>query len=240
MKPESNLASIIMAGIMDRHAARALRSLIVIEGLFVIVYAIDALLREKFCLLHSLFDLDGEANVPTWFSSCQLLLIGVILFLLSFIPYKAERPSRPFLFVLGICFLLLSLDETAQLHERITQRVGRRYIDWLPEFVRRRAPLTVSLLAVAVFILWLAFRDLSAIWRWSPRLSLLAMAGVCISILGGVVLEAVGYKFLQYGTPLYKVEVAIEEFMEMLGASLILYFTILLASSNIKSITQDA
>jgi len=93
---------------------------------------------------------------------------------------------------------------------------------------------------VAVFILWLAFRDLSAIWRWSPRLSLLAMAGVCISILGGVVLEAIGYKFLQYGTPLYKVEVAIEEFMEMLGASLILYFTILLASSSVKSVTQEA
>jgi len=139
-----------------------------------------------------------------------------------------------------MCFLLLSLDETAQLHERITQWVGRRYIDWLPEFVRRSAPLTVSLLAVAVFILWLAFRDLSAIWRWSPRLSLLAMAGVCISILGGVVLEAIGYKFLQYGAPLYKVEVAIEEFMEMFGASLILYFTILLASSSIKSVTQEA
>jgi hypothetical protein len=229
-----------MASIMARHAAKALRSLIVIDGLFVIVYAIDALLREKFWPLHALFDLDGEANVPTWFSSCQLLLIGVILFLLSFIRYKAERPSRPFLFVLSMCFLLLSLDETAQLHERITQWVGRRYIDWLPEFVGRRAPLTVSLLAMAVFILWLAFRDLSAIWRWSPRLSLLAMAGVCISILGGVVLEAIGYKFLQYGTPLYKVEVAIEEFMEMLGASLILYFTILLASSSVKSVTQEA
>ena len=66
------------------------------------------------------------------------------------------------------------------------------------------------------------------------------MAGVCISILGGVVLEVIGYKFLQYGAPLHKVEVAIEEFMEMLGASLILYFTILLSSSSIKSIIQEA
>jgi hypothetical protein len=225
---------------MARHASRLLQSLVVIEGLFVIVYAIDALLRENFWLLHALFDLDGEANVPTWFSSCQLYLIGVIMFLLSFIRYKAGRPSRPFLFVLSVCFLLLSLDETAQLHERMTQWVGRRYIDWLPEFVRQGAPLTVSVLAVAAFILWLAFHDLSAIWRWSPRLSLLAMAGVCISILGGVVMEAIGYKFLQYGTPLYKLEVAIEEFMEMLGASLILYFTILLASSNIKPVIQEA
>jgi hypothetical protein len=225
---------------MTKHAARLLQTLIAIESLFVIFYAIDTFLREKVWLLHALFDLDGEANIPTWFSSCQLFLIGVIMFLPGVVRRKAERPSRPFLLVLSVCFLILSLDETAQLHERITQWIGRRYIDWLPEFIRGSAPLIVSILAVVVFILRLALRDLSAIWRWSPRLSLWAMAGVCISGFGGVVMEAIGYKFLQYGSLLYKVEVAIEESMEMLGVSLILYFTILLASSVIKSIILEA
>ena len=49
------------------------------------------------------------------------------------------------------------------------------------------------------------------------------------------VLEAIGYKFLQYGGPLYKFEVALEEFMEMSGASLVLYFAITLASSSVES-----
>jgi hypothetical protein len=217
-----------------------LQSLIAIESVFVVVYAIDALLREKYWLLHGLFDLDGEANIPTWFSSCQLFLVGVTLFLPGVIRHKAERPSRPFLLILSACFLILSLDETAQLHERITQWIGRRYMDWLPEIIWGSALLTVSILAVAIFILRMALRDLSAIWRWSPRSSLLAMAGVCISGFGGVVMEAIGYKFLQYGSPLYKVEVAIEESMEMLGASLILYFTLLLASSVIKSVILEA
>jgi hypothetical protein len=225
---------------MTGRAARLLQSLIAIECLFVIVYAIDALLRERFWLLHALFDLDGEANIPTWFSSCQLFLIGAILFLLGVMPHKSERPSRPFLLVLSVRFLLLSLDETAQLHERITQGVGRRYIDWLPEFVWGRASLTLSLPVVATFMLRLTLRDLSAIWRWSPRLSLLAMAGACISIFGGVVMEAIGYKLLQYGSPFYKFEVAIEESMEMFGASLILYFTILLASSVIKPLILES
>src|SRR5262245_52604497 len=158
------MASIITA----RHAARLFQVLIAIEGLFVIVYAIDACLKERFWLLHALFDLDGEANIPTWFSSCQLFLIGVVLFPLGFALHKAKRPSRQFLSVLSVCFLLLSLDETAQLHERMTQWVGRRYIDWLPEFIRQRTLLAVSLLVAAVLILWLAFHDLSAIWRWSP------------------------------------------------------------------------
>jgi hypothetical protein len=226
-----NSASIITA----RHAARLFQVLIAIEVLFVIVYATDVFLKERFWLLHALFDLDGEANIPTWFSSCQLFLIGVVLFPLGFARHKAKRPSRQFLLVLSVCFLLLSPDETAQLHERITQRVGRRYIDWLPEFIRQRALLAITLLAAAIFIFWLAFRDFSAIWRWSPRLSLLAMAGVCRSIIGAVVLEAIGYKFLQYGGPLYKFEVALEEFMEMSGASLVLYFAILLASSSVES-----
>src|SRR5262249_1788101 len=51
------------------------------------------------------------------------------------------------------------------------------------------------------------------------------MLGAVIYVLGAAVLESIGYKMLSSGaTPmLYRVEVATEEFFEMLGASLILY-----------------
>jgi hypothetical protein len=42
-------------------------------------------------------------------------------------------------------------------------------------------------------------------------------------MLGGCVLESIGYRFLQPGSLAYKVEVSVEEFLEMLGASLILH-----------------
>lgn len=43
-------------------------------------------------------------------------------------------------------------------------------------------------------------------------------------------LESIGYKMISSGSPiwLYRVEVAAEEFLEMLGASLILYAVLLL------------
>jgi len=49
-------------------------------------------------------------------------------------------------------------------------------------------------------------------------------------LLGGVGLEAIGYQFLRSGsTPLlYSAEVALEEFLEMSGASITLYGTILM------------
>jgi len=54
--------------------------------------------------------------------------------------------------------------------------------------------------------------------------------GMGFVVLGGVGLEAIGYQFLRSGsTPLlYSAEVALEEFLEMSGASVTLYGAILL------------
>ena len=42
-------------------------------------------------------------------------------------------------------------------------------------------------------------------------------------MMGASVLETIGYEFIEKGTLIYRVEVSAEEFLEMLGASLILY-----------------
>jgi hypothetical protein len=53
----------------------------------------------------------------------------------------------------------------------------------------------------------------------------MAAAGAAVYVTGAAVLESIGYKMLSAGsTPsLYRAEVALEEFFEMMGASLILY-----------------
>lgn len=75
-----------------------------------------------------LFDVYGEGNVPTWYSSSALLLCSMLLAVISI----GERQVSDRGYVLhwrglaGI-FLLLSLDETAQLHDKVDAALDRVY-----------------------------------------------------------------------------------------------------------------
>jgi len=77
-------------------------------------------------ILRDFFGLEREGNVPTWFSSLQLALIGVVCGV-TFLAEKASGSMRKYaLFWLGLSllFLFLSMDETAQFHERLDEVVG--------------------------------------------------------------------------------------------------------------------
>ena len=76
----------------------------------------------------------------------------------------------------------------------------------------------------------------------SPVASLIAAAGCLVYVTGAAVLETVGYKMLNAGVSLalYRVEVAAEEFFEMLGASLILYAVLLLCLQLTKPVSAGA
>jgi hypothetical protein len=65
------------------------------------------------------FSLDGEANVPAWFSSALLLSAAALVGLVSI--DAAARRARWSRHWAGLAFVYagLSLDETAQIHERI-------------------------------------------------------------------------------------------------------------------------
>ena len=204
-------------------ANRLFLRLAIIEILLVAVYWIDILLGEPVRLLHGLFDLDGEANIPTWFSSGQLLAIAIILWIVALYRHKPERPSRVFLLAAGTGFLLLSADEVVQLHEGLTGLLGSRYIDWIPTVLRNHKTIVLLLLAMLLVGFRIIYPDLRAAWNWSRKGSLVAVAGCATVVLGGCVLESIGYRFLEPGSLAYKAEVSVEEFFEMIGATLILH-----------------
>src|SRR4030095_15317817 len=105
--------------IHSRQQARKLfLTLIGIELMLVVAYGTDAWVQGASEQLHALIDLDGEGNLPAWFSSFQLALISLCFWSCSFGQDKNERPPRRFLILLASTFLLWSLDETAMLHER--------------------------------------------------------------------------------------------------------------------------
>lgn len=208
--------------------------MLLVELLLVSFYWLDILLGSPVAVLHALVDLDGEGNLPAWFSSFQLALISLSLWFMVFRQSPSDRPSRTFFALPATLFLLWSADETAQMHERLTGWIGLRYVDWLPYFVNQHKALVALLIVVSLAIARLLWRDVVALWQTHRRVAVIALCGFCVVFLGGAVLETIGYKFFLNGTTplLYQTEVCLEEFFEMFGASLILYSTSWLAFSR--------
>jgi len=213
-----------------QQARKLFLSLVCIQLLLVVIYGTDAWVHGPNERLDDVIDLDGEGNLPTWFSSFQLALIAISFWTMSTRVRASTRPSRRFLQSCGGFFLLLSIDETAMFHERITASIGSRYIDWMPAYLTAHPGNTIVLLLVAAACFAAVYPHFRGIWLLSRRAMLIGFAGCVVYLTGGAVLETIGYEMLRAGVSLslYRVEVAAEEFFEMLGASLILYAVLLL------------
>jgi len=70
-------------------------------------------------VIRQLFDVDEENNIPTWFSSANLMLTGAMTLLLAAGKWQQRDRWRLHWMLLGSGFLLLSLDEMAGLHESL-------------------------------------------------------------------------------------------------------------------------
>jgi hypothetical protein len=76
-----------------------------------------------------------EGNLPTWYSSAALLFCGALLALIARKSREWGAPHGRAWAVLAVVFLLLSLDEAASLHERMSgptrQYVGNLFNAWV-------------------------------------------------------------------------------------------------------------
>ena len=69
--------------------------------------------------LMRIFHMDYERNVPTWFSSSQLLMVGAVWAILGVHLARRQQAIWPVV-AASAAFIFLSMDEAAQVHERIS------------------------------------------------------------------------------------------------------------------------
>lgn len=158
---------------------------------------------------HGAFDLDGEGNVPTWFSSAGLLACGVVAFLLR----RRARGLAAFAFLLSAA----AVDEVAMFHERAAA--------WILERRGDVPPIAVWLLG-AILALALA-AALVPVLRSLPRVvrTRLVVSGVVFA-LSAVGVETLGQAWARshgWNNAIYTLLVLLEECGEMLGAALCLH-----------------
>jgi hypothetical protein len=167
----------------------------------------------------TLFDLNREGNIPTWFSVILMVLCALLLALIA----AARRSSGDRWFRhwagLGMIFALMSIDEFTQLHERVMFMLNRRYDfcglltnAWvLPAFV------FLALLAIVYARFLLALPGRSC--RWFILSGAVYISGVVgIEMISGLMKRTHGMESLGFA-----LSTTLEETLEMTGLALFIY-----------------
>jgi hypothetical protein len=162
------------------------------------------------------FSLDREANVPSWFSSALLLSAAALLALVAVNAVaRRERWARHWA-GLSVVFAVLSLDETAEIHERIGS--------WLRAHLNLHGPLhyagIIPALALAAFVGIAYYRFFWALPRVT-RAGILLAAGIYIFGAAGV--EAISGWWAESqssGSTALLLVSTVEENLELIGTTL--------------------
>jgi hypothetical protein len=196
-------------------------SLVGFSLLLIAAFFFDRLIGSPIWFFERLVNIDGENSFPAWFSSIQLFLIGGFLLLKGWRCDPARGPARWFYLLGAAGFMFLSADEALAIHESVTEALLK--YEWLFRFEGDHGMWIPIYLAGMALLMALSWRQVLRLWNYERRAFLLMALGAAIFLFGAVGLEIVAYQFLQSASSLYFVEVAAEEFLEMLGASIILY-----------------
>jgi len=212
-------------------AGKILRLLIASEIFFLVVYVIMSIVapQVKWGPFEPLFDLDNESSIPTWFSSAQLVVIATLLWAIS----RSYSRYRWFYVLGAIVFLFLSIDETVQLHERLSMSANAYDIKALKSImIGDHGAWILPYILAGLIILFLARKPIIEIYRNHRKPFLYVLIGALVAAVGLIGIEVLSYLGMrESGSELvYSIEVAPEEFLEMIGMSIVLYGILLLGS----------
>ena len=205
-----------------KDCAHILIALIIVELLLAAIYMTDFLLKHPSWWIQQLFDLDRESNIPAWFSTIQLFLIGFTFIYAGNASQFKNPPSKAGTMIFGFGFIFLSLDEGAMIHEKLTWVFEDN--PFVPYFDGRHGVWIVVYGVIGIILTLFLLKDLRRMWQTFRRETAIFVSGVFVYLVGAAGMETLTYFFLDKGVPLhYAIEVTVEEFTEMIGASIILY-----------------
>ncbi len=197
---------------------RLFLALLVFDTLFVAVYFAWIALGWNSSKLFELFNLDIEANLPSWYAGVQLFVIAIGYLVLGsrLVPDRRKTAVlRPLWLLMGVGYTLLSADEVAGFHERMGSALYRMKVF----NIRFTDQWMVLYLLIAAGLALVFGKQLLRAWReWRFEVLLFAL-GFVVLASGGFLLEVAQiYRKWQGLGRLF--EIGIEEWLEMLGATI--------------------
>lgn len=213
------------SGLVVRLTPRAVgRFLALMILLLTVIHSMNELLFLKFDTpfifgLRPLFNLDREANIPTFYSGIQLLLAGLITIGIAITTKRRGLGHHRQWWALGLVLTFMAVDEVGQIHEKVGALMYR--IPRATDALGGRAWVLVGLvLVVMVGIYFIPFLiRLPSSTRWG-----FILAGG-IFVFGAVGMEVVEALWQRGGgnVPGYILIATVQEVLEMVG---IAYFIV--------------
>jgi hypothetical protein len=215
------------------------------DFVFAVVYWINELAgspREGFS---SFIDLDGEANLPTWWSSMQMMMAALLTATFARRYIKPSDIKSWLLALPPLTLIAMSCDEVAQIHERI----GGHSDALLPGGSRANTVFVHT--GIWMFIIGIPFIIymtglmwyLRSYFRVAPGSLRRYAIGMTVFLFGALVMDGLGnlWDRPSFG---YSMEVLIEETCENVGMTIIIWSGMMMvaataaAGSVLDSVTE--
>lgn len=162
-----------------------------------------------------LFDLDGEANIPEFFSAALLLYVGVLFNIIARATRIADGPDVIYWRILSWGFVYLAFDEAASIHEKWIPITKQLLGEWVPRF---------AWVIPGGFLCLVFFATFFRFWLRLPRRTRWELFFAAVLLVGGGIgIELLGSRYASlYGADnlTYNLLVALEEGSEMAGSIL--------------------
>jgi hypothetical protein len=161
--------------------------------------------------VHNRFNLDGEANLPTWFSTVLLFSVSVSSLIVHCLRNKIanyDHAWRFFWFFFAAVYCFLSIDEAALLHEIIDQSTSLKWIFLYAPFF-------------GIFFFICSYY-LLVIYKGDKKSRNSILGGLIIYVFGALVSESISYLLYPLPSWYQQVEFVLEEGFELVGTIIVL------------------
>ena len=175
--------------------------------------------HQKIYGLISLFDLNGEGNIPAFYSSLQLLLAG-ILFTVIFYEKKIKADRYRWHWLgLSLIFFFLAMDEACSIHEMLvspTRKLihpsGFLYFAWIIPYM------FILLIVAGLYLGFLKNLPRKYILLFGLSAFVYLSGAVGVELLEGRYVEIFGENNIEFS-----MYVAAEEVLELVGILLLVW-----------------
>ncbi len=201
---------------LPRRVARGLAGIIALLTVLSVAeqYVIHILGRTDLEDFLIAVDLDAESNIPTWFSSVALLACAGLLALIASHTRRRSAAFAGHWRALSAIFVLLSVDEIAQLHEHLG-RLQRAWQTHGPFYFAWVIPGALAVLAVGLgFARFLAHLPAPTRRRFVVAGATFVAGALVVEALGGWRAETMGMNNMTHS-----LIATVEEVLEMVGVA---------------------
>jgi hypothetical protein len=236
-EPGSTLSAIMTTAVRlsfnRQNARKLLIILILIEIALVAIYLIHfsfELPRQLHKISVGVFQFHDEVSIPSWLVSMQFFTIGALFLLHRNWPKFQKLQNRWFLHIIGIGFMVLSLDSLSEISEAVLDLLGyktetNRFFYESPELW------IIPCTLVAIVLLTIGRSTLTSMLAAYGRETRIMLSAFVLYVICRIFLTTIDSLSLQ-GTAesnIRHLAFTFKIFAEMFAASVFLYATILCA-----------